>query len=455
MTFNPFNKPIGSELTPDDLTSLIGIATEGYVIEFKEEFPEKRKVAHSVASFANTYGGWYILGVKTNKQNVAQEICGYDKAMVPDGISSLRDVVQSHIDPIPELLIQEISLNPERSVLVAFVPSDQDTPFITTDGRVYRRVHDSSSPISESDRRSFDLLIQSGRERRNEFLEFCQDERTFSQAEVDPWLSVYVSPYPRIPLRSQLHASNDSVQNIFSLSNRNLDIPMVEGTSISGHVEFNAAYPTSQSTVLRQASASGVATNSLEIELFNDGNAKIFIPLRVIGHPPNQDGIQSAKARNAIQHFCNNMPEERANLLRWFDVASLSLRIAVLFTLYRTWLGEVPEYTKLNVAGVLTNAWRLVPFFDADAWGEQVMQIGLPMVRKNDVWIGPAPKQAYNIPWSIDGNSGPSESLPDWILLSGCLYTGLGMTIESYAEALSQAVKIELRKSNAQFEEIR
>lgn len=102
MPYSPFDKEVHEKLTSDDLSSLVEReVAEGYYIEYKEDFPDKKqKIGRSVASFANTYGGWYIVGVKANKtNNTATEICGVNLSIRHDPISIVRDVVKSYVDP--------------------------------------------------------------------------------------------------------------------------------------------------------------------------------------------------------------------------------------------------------------------------------------------------------------------------------------------------------------------
>ena len=58
MPFNPFKKSIREPLTPEDLEMLIiDSVSEGYFVEYKGFLPVSKKIAKSIASFANTYGG--------------------------------------------------------------------------------------------------------------------------------------------------------------------------------------------------------------------------------------------------------------------------------------------------------------------------------------------------------------------------------------------------------------
>src|SRR5947209_2288430 len=103
MPYNPFDKPIGEALTIDDLQLLITRSvSEGYFVEYKGQMQAKDKIAKSIAALANTYGGWYFIGVDADKtHNIATNICGFNLTMCPDPIAVIREVAKSRISPTP------------------------------------------------------------------------------------------------------------------------------------------------------------------------------------------------------------------------------------------------------------------------------------------------------------------------------------------------------------------
>ena len=72
MIYNPFDKLPGDTLTAEELQKLVeNNVAEGYYVEYKSLFVRNEKIGWSISSFANSYGGWYIVGVKTDEHNVA------------------------------------------------------------------------------------------------------------------------------------------------------------------------------------------------------------------------------------------------------------------------------------------------------------------------------------------------------------------------------------------------
>lgn len=121
MPYNPFDKPLGEALQAEDLQMLITRqVAEGYYIEYKREMSSTTKIARSLASLANTYGGWCIVGIETNQHNVATTVSGFDPTSCNDPISVVRELVKHHIDPIPIFFPQVVILGTGNLVLAIY-----------------------------------------------------------------------------------------------------------------------------------------------------------------------------------------------------------------------------------------------------------------------------------------------------------------------------------------------
>lgn len=437
--FNPFHKAIGDRLALDDLKQLIGNVAEGYVVEYKGDFPSSTaKIGHSIASLANTYGGWYIVGVETDEHHVASAIVGYDTSAHPDGVAKVREIVKTHIDPTPAFYPQVVEVEPGRAVLVTYVPGEQETPFITRDGRIYRRVHDSSTPVPESSRYTIDRLVEQGQATRRQFRNFRQDDRTFSEAEAGRgWVKLYLSPYPQDVTTHDRVLSRAAMSDLLTLSKSTLSFPVVGELTASGNIPFNNIQITPRSYLLRHVDPSLVGLNSLTVELFLDGRAKFFLQL-----PPYRPvyafrDIESPEAKRAVDKIESG---DRSYLLQFFDVAELSLHLAILIAFYKEWLGTQLSFTEMEFAATLESVWRAVPIFDSDEWGHHVLEYGLPVIGSDEVFIPGEEDQGYRIPWD--------SGTPEWMVISGFLYRGFGLPAEIFASSLAHAMlKVQQRET--------
>jgi hypothetical protein len=297
-------------------------------------------------------------------------------------------LVKHHIDPVPIFFPLVITLDTGHLVLTVYVPDKQETPFITKDGRIYRRTHDSSDPVPETSRYALDQLVERGKEVSKRFARFSKDERTFSKAEEDGWLKIYISPYPFGLIEHPRVVSTSVIETLLEASKKLIQIPLLDKPEfpISGKIEFNAAYPTPNSIVLRHVDIQNESFNSLAIELDRFGRAKIFIPLQQI--QLKDYDLSSLRSRLVYQQIFNRIkaqPDQRSTYLHFFDISKAWLGIATLVNYYLDWLGKSNTLTDFQVALELDEVWRYVPFYDLDEWGQHVEQFGLPVLMRNYV----------------------------------------------------------------------
>lgn len=268
MPYNPFDKPLGQNLTASDLQQLVERkVAEGYFVEYKRQFPSSEKVGHSIASLANTGGGWYFVGVE-EQGRVASHIGGCPTADERDPVKRLRDIVKTHIDPVPIFYPQEVQLEDEKWVLAVYVPNEQETPFITKNGRIYRRTFDSSDPVPETSRHALDRLYDAGRDIRQRFAEFCQDPRIFSKSEDKTgWISVFLAPSPIGGIERFDLLSPSGIEALLQLVASPVPLRFIEAEEwASGNIAFVWAQPTVRSVILRQLEPNRAAFNSMQAE---------------------------------------------------------------------------------------------------------------------------------------------------------------------------------------------
>jgi len=428
MTYTPFTKPL-NELISDDLNILIseGIS-EGYWIEYKSEFQSSKKISKSIASFANTYGGWYFIGVDADKTlNKATNICGFSLTDIHDPISKLRDSIKANIDPTPVFYPKLINISSDRAVLVVQVPDNQETPFINKDGRIYRRVFDSSDPVQEDNRYAVDRLVDNGRNIEKRFAKFCRDERTFCKAEEEhPWVNIFLSPYPLGTIDRYEMLSTDGIENLINLSQKPINIYLNSKQEIgSGNLPFNAGQLGVGSVILRQVEPSEIAFNSLTAQFFADGRAKIFIPVKIV--PCLRDDyiekMKSLQAKKALQLVSSSDKEQHnSEFLTFFDVHDLWAVITNLLNFYQDWYGSALEQNSVRCAISLRNIWRLVPFCDMDEWGTHVQKFGLPAQNFDFVRI------------PIMKGKGIIVDFPLWEMVCKMIAVGFGLPISLFSD---------------------
>lgn len=424
--FNPFDKPIDS-LREEDLQALIEReVAEGLYVEYKREFPVNDKIGQSVASFANTYGGWYMVGIEADRRtNTAQALVGIDLALENDPVSKVRDVAKSHIDPFPAFEPKLVQLSNGRSVLVLEIPGSQDKPFISRNGRIYRRAADSSEPVFEKDRYTIDQLYDEGKKFEKGFRKRLAEESDLTPDDQRGWLRLLISPYPPCVWKQPEMMLQERVAELLKSSSEPRTIGYYSSTDgWKGTMPFDTAFPTGTSIILRQRATNQVGLMSVSVELSLDGTAVFEIPIRTDANTPTfLKQIKSPEAQRVL---------EGHDLLRLIDLGtlSLSLSIASLVTFYQEWLGPQPCVSEFRFAGRVDDVERGVPFFDSDHWAQYVREFGFPVCHKRRLFV---PGRLW---WWWE----PKMDAPLWQIIALYISYALGIPESLHRHVLAEAL---------------
>lgn len=191
---NFFGKPV-ELLERDDLNILArNEITEGLYMEYKEDFPVN--LAKIVASFANTFGGWILIGVDArNPHNRPLSFTGIELSGSPK--DRFRHICRDGVNPVPLFTskIVELPESPGRGVLVAQIQESSYPPHITRDGRIYRRNGEGSDPVPETDRYILDRLFEKGRQNKGQVKAFIT-QKLSEMETASPAVKVICCPVP-------------------------------------------------------------------------------------------------------------------------------------------------------------------------------------------------------------------------------------------------------------------
>ncbi len=442
----PFGKSPGDPWTPEDLQAAVDNGVpEGWVVEFKREPPAEgrsKKIARSIASFANTYGGWYIVGIRAEQRaedggrvlSVASEVTGFDPAATNgDPVELVRNAVRDHIDPLPLFFPHPVDLGNGRIALAVYVPGEQETPFLSSNGQIYRRIADASEPVN--DRYTLDRLIDRGRELRSRFAEFAQEKRIVEGpvSNDQGWLAVYLSPYPLGTIDRAAMLSWPRISELIELSRS----PLLAATGLR-RAELNLTWgqTTNRSVFLRRRlprRPNATALDFVEVELLVDGRARMLLPLpyktELAADPDHPFGARSDLARQALRVVHEDIGSGRLHRFHgtYFDLQEVWYALAAFVGYYRAWLGDDLDRVDLRWAMRVARVEGVAAFFDADAWGNHVLSFGLPTFAFD----------ALTVPTEIGGGETLGAANLDelWRILSYRLAEACGFPIEMSQQA--------------------
>lgn len=119
---------------------LSGTDDESFFFEFKADDVTPKKLIKEISAFANTYGGYIILGIKDDKS------IGGCKQWTEQRIHT---TIHDSITPTPIFDVKRFRPNGEN-VFVIRIEEGNMPPYVTGDGHIYERVSSGSFPIKDS-----------------------------------------------------------------------------------------------------------------------------------------------------------------------------------------------------------------------------------------------------------------------------------------------------------------
>lgn len=149
MTTNWFERPF-EELQHADLDRLKEQGeAESMFFEFKQQNPGARDVAKASASFANSHGGYLLIGVRAEgTENKITDIPGVTRM---EGLSDrISDSIVGNLDPVPMFRTKLIPHDTQKDsvTVVVHIPESPNPPHImTSTGIIYVRHPASADPI--------------------------------------------------------------------------------------------------------------------------------------------------------------------------------------------------------------------------------------------------------------------------------------------------------------------
>lgn len=417
--FNPFGKSI-SKVRKADLDKLIkNQIAEGWFVEYKQDWVAAKKIGHSIASFANSDGGWYIIGIRANDENIAEEIVGIDLSATRNPTDKIRNIIKDHISPFPYFESRLIKLNSERGVIIVRIERGDETPYITTDGRIYRRVGEGSDPIPETDRYSIQKLFERSLALSEKIKLFRSNPFTMSQAQEKQscgFLEVYIHTTPF----DSFHINDFYTEKIHSQikSIYYNQVQFIGPTKAS--INFNSIYSSAGSYILRHVpNSSELANLGLTAEIFENGNIKLIIPLsRVSSRPDYDEPPPIYKGSTNYKEITKLLDEEEGYLITLLDGYNLFCSFLILYNQYSHLLRENHYRRDVLVHFKLTDIWRTCLYFDDKSYIENIKTNGLPVCLKDNIVF---PDDSIGFPAKLkDGEA---------MRLFGYLLEGLGHPI--------------------------
>ena len=378
MRYTPFDKAF-DELSAEDLERLRN-TSEGWYVEYKSQLPNTRDLAKSLSSFANQYGGWLFLGVEQTPGSLtAAAFPGIENDKLPEVLESLRnaakDVVRPQVDyqyRALEGMVETIGLSSNRSVVVVRAPEGSNTPYIHNNGRIYIRIGDSSSPISATDKATFDLLYRRGEDRKSYLKSLIDRSPEVSSAERDTsylHLSILSDPYQTLG-----HWYQGTYSEFCAIIS-------------SGSIPFDNIFTAPNGFIARQVGMNDRYKRLFTWEFSRNCNSFVTFPIPTLPLQRPNDVETIWEPYSIGEEFRSSLISEG---LGGFRILNLNLMLAVvsgIFSQHCRIVGQAKVKGPFYIKARIENVWRTVPFVDLREYMTHVKKFDFPVVQASDLMI--------------------------------------------------------------------
>ena len=414
--FDPFNKPL-RDLGLSDLDLLAdNNISEGVYIEYKRSLPSNQSIAKVIASFANTHGGYFVIGVAEEEiTNIASGQIGINIDEHPNPKETIRHIVRDHLDPSPNYTTRLLRRQDYENYALAIleVPESQDAPHVHSSGKIYTRTGEGSDPISaETDRWTIDKMYERREEWNRQIQNFCQLGLTFTQgqagttehqADGTPFLEIY-----GIPSSLGRSVCSDLIKNIDDfrsiLEESPLFLPEIDSVD-TDDVEFSLgreydSYRASSGAVVAQQffesnQGRDPASTPGTVKFFEDGGLKVLLSVPLIDSPRRYAGPWE----RFQQETDGNM-----DYIRFVDADEMLLKVYTLLNSYLHLLKECgwknESARTLQFKARTRNGYRTALMFNELWYSEYIDEYGVPILYENRVEI---PREGTRPLYSVEG----------------------------------------------------
>lgn len=381
--FNPFNKTI-EKLEYSDLEKLISEdVAEGWSVEYKQEFVSNSKIAKSIASFANSEGGWYFIGIAEEGYNVASKLRGIDLKEIENPVNQLNNAIKDIVRPILFFKTKLVICPNGKGILVVYVHKGHHVPYLTNDGRIYQRIGESSDPHVLKDRYLFEKLLDRRKDFDLNFNSFAQNEWGISNEQFE-WNQPYLEFYVYLDNQDKVISVNFFSEKFFDEVSKNfsVSVPLFDSDILSPTIHFDNHYTSIDSHILRYIDDNSQKSVNLgtTLELFMEGHFKLFLPFSTL----DINHLNYSVYQNSFLYKYLISDDEK-NLLKFIDLANSLWTFTIILEQYKRLLRKYDMNYDMYILINFKNIWRTTPFLDDKEFFNFIHENKLPINLKSEV----------------------------------------------------------------------
>ena len=253
---------------------------EGFALEFKQSFSPsvRRKVPKIVASFANSRGGWLVIGIS----DAEKDLCPVSRPKA-DVSQTIGELCRRHVSPAPRFDARFVSdpTSPERGVIVVQIFEGDFPPYVA-DGIVEIREGSTSGPAAGT--ALVDLYDKATR-RRLEVRMFCKRTVHYPMGNgALPLFNLYLFRMGRLS------------EGSFSREQDGLHAAAMRDAFAQQGLDCRVQHA-HDSLVFRMPARDETVVAHSAIELFPDESMKLSVPAVLLDGPGRERALEVLAAR--------------------------------------------------------------------------------------------------------------------------------------------------------------
>jgi hypothetical protein len=357
---------------------------EGWYVEYKGSVVSTKNIAKSLAAFANHYGGWIFYGVEGAKNGIpfAGSFPGIDQNNVPSLINETRNAAKDIITPSPYYEYRkldgpcdEIGLPNGKSIIIVGVPIGTDSPYIHNDGRIYRRIADSSDPKPETDKTVLDNLWNRRQKAREKLTAFLEETTVLSKEEAEvTYLDIFLLPDP-------LGLANLDVKLKFNEFVKLMTDPPEPKPAVS--IKFDNFFAMPNGVVARSVYENNPFYLTVTWKFYSNGFSVISVPFPY----SLASAVSTRRWLSGYKHektFLDLLHQKQFDSSFVLDVNYLCIVLASALLQNRLLLEKSGIHGPYFAKAILHNIWRRIPFVDTEPFITFIQKHGIPVVQYKD-----------------------------------------------------------------------
>ena len=383
MRYTPFDVAL-HDVSESHLAELRDVA-EGWYVEYKSEVPRPREIAKSLASFANRHGGWLFLGIQEDPvDNTANSFPGIPDSEVAGALEQIRNAAKDLVQPTVAYLhhviggpCDDISLPLGRSVIVVRIPEGATTPYVHSDGRMYIRTGDSSSPVPANDRATIDELHRKAEANENLLNGFVYRSPEVSKGE-DKTTFLHLALCSD-PFKVLGHWFGGT----FAEFSRAMREPLLP---------FDNIYTAQNGFVARQSNGNNRRNRLFTWEFSRTCDSFVTLPVQSFEVPSlvTIEKMQDLGVWTTFQHgedFVSRLAFDDLGYSRVLHLAILAVAINGIVARHRSLAALAGIHGPFFLKARVENAWRVVPFLDTAEFMAHIGNFDIPVVQDSNLEV--------------------------------------------------------------------